>query len=71
MLRRYLERAGCGEVRVGIGRPYSSASAMGTGLIWSVKVVGLVLQALTFGRYIYPYASAIVAHGVKAAPGKC
>ncbi len=65
-LPRYFEEAGFGDIRKDIGRPYSSVGALGELLIWGVKAPGLVLHALTGGRYVYPFASAIVVHGTKA-----
>lgn len=64
-LPRYLEEAGCRDVRVEIARPYASPSRTGLALIWAVKLPGLALYHATGGRYIYPFAAAIVAHGMK------
>jgi SAM-dependent methyltransferase len=66
-LPRYFRETGLADVRVDIARPYSSVGKLGELLIWGVKAPGLLLHALTGGRYIYPFASAIVVHGVKAA----
>lgn len=60
-LRRYLAEAGYAAVDMEIARPYSSPNAFAAGLIWGVKLPGLALWHLTGRRYIYPFASAIVA----------
>ncbi|HOE65475.1 MAG TPA: class I SAM-dependent methyltransferase [Candidatus Hydrogenedentes bacterium] len=64
-LPRYFAEAGLRDIRTEIARPYSSAGPLGTLLIWGVKAPGLLLYALTGGRYVYPYSSAIVVHGVR------
>lgn len=63
LLRDYFQSAGLEDVRVEIARPYSSPTRLGAWLIWGVKIPGLVLYALSGGRYIYPFASASVAYG--------
>jgi len=65
-LPRYLEESGFAAVEVDIGRPYSSRGWLGTGLIWAVKIPGLVLHALTGGRYVYPFAASIVVSAIRA-----
>ena len=67
ILTQYLRRAGYGAIHAEIARPYASPTRFGAYLIWSVKLVGLALYHLSGRRYIYPFASAIVAHGVKDA----
>ena len=64
-LPQYFRDAGLTDVRVEIARPYSSPTLLGVALIWGVKLVGLALYYVTFKRYVYPFASAIVVHGVK------
>ncbi len=64
-LPRYLKEAGFDDNRADIARPYSSVGPLGELLIWGVKAPGLALNALTGGRYIYPFASAIAVHGIK------
>jgi len=65
-LPRYFAEAGFDDAQTDIARPYSSVGPVGELLIWGVKAPGLVLRAITGGRYIYPFASAIVVHGIKA-----
>jgi len=64
-LPRYFKNAGLEDVKVEISRPYSSAGAAGTALIWGVKLVGFLLYGLTVGRYVYPFAGGITVHGFK------
>jgi SAM-dependent methyltransferase len=64
-LPRYLREAGYTNVKCCIGRPYASPTKFGLALIWLVKLVGYALHALTFGRYVYPFASSIVVYGEK------
>lgn len=65
-LPRYFSDAGLIDTKTDIGRPFSSVGPIGELLIWGVKAPGLVLHALTGGRYVYPFASAIVVHGIKS-----
>jgi SAM-dependent methyltransferase len=64
-LPRYIREAGYDDIRIDIARPYSSVGSLGAALIWAVKLPGLILHAITGGRYIYPFASAIVVYGTK------
>jgi len=64
-LPRYFREAGISNTEIDIARPYSSVGPMGELMIWGVKAPGLLLHALTGGRYVYPFASAIVVHGFK------
>jgi SAM-dependent methyltransferase len=64
-LPRYFREAGLADTETDIARPYSSVGPVGELLIWAVKAPGLVLRALTGGRYVYPFASAIVVTGTK------
>ena len=34
-------------------------------MIWGMKLVGFALHRLSFGRYVWPYAGGLIAHGVK------
>ena len=63
LLRGYFALAGLHNTHVEIARPYTSPSKLGSWLIWGVKLPGLLLYALTGGRYIYPFAAASVAYG--------
>jgi len=65
-LPRYFEEAGLRDVKKDIARPFSSVGPAGELLIWAVKAPGIVLHTLTAGRYVYPFSSAIVVHGIKA-----
>ena len=53
------------EVRAEIARPYASPTRIGLAAIWAIKGIGLGLYRLSGKRCIYPFASAIVVHGVK------
>ncbi|MCP4638907.1 MAG: class I SAM-dependent methyltransferase [bacterium] len=64
-LTRYLSELGYEDIRVDVARPYASPSHLGALLIWGVKLPGLLLHALTGGRYVYPYAGAFVIHATK------
>lgn len=64
-LERYFREAGLTAIRTEVARPYSGASRLHAALIWAVKIPGIVLAKLTAGRWIYPFAAAIVTHGVK------
>ena len=64
-LPRFLREAGFEDVRVEVARPYMTHSRLVTALVWAVKAPGLVLYALTGGRWVYPYAAAIVVHARK------
>ncbi|MEX2016669.1 MAG: hypothetical protein WD873_08495, partial [Candidatus Hydrogenedentales bacterium] len=65
VLRRYFREQGFGEIDTEIGRPYSAKGRIGEALIWGVKAPGFVLHALSGGRYVYPFAGAVVCHGRK------
>ncbi len=64
-LARFFREAGFQDIRTEIARPYASASALGHAAIWAVKLPGMLLWKLSGGRYVYPFAAAIVVHGVK------
>ncbi|GMV99129.1 MAG: hypothetical protein AMXMBFR84_02680 [Candidatus Hydrogenedentota bacterium] len=64
-LPRYFREAGYTEIETDIARPYASPSKLGAYAIWAVKAPGIALRAMTGGRYVWPYAAAIVTHGVK------
>jgi SAM-dependent methyltransferase len=64
-LPRYLRERGYGRIRLDVARPYASPSALATALIWGVKVPGIVLHALSGGRYVYPFAGAFVVHAIR------
>jgi len=65
ILFEYFTRANYTQIRVEIARPYASPTRLGAYLIWAVKAVGLALYYCSGRRYVYPFASAIVVHGVK------
>lgn len=65
ILQRYFDVSGFGDVQVEISRPYSSPTRLGANLIWAVKAAGLLLYAATLRTYIFPFAGALVAHGLK------
>jgi SAM-dependent methyltransferase len=64
-LPRFLREAGFDDVRVEVARPYMTHSRLVSALVWAVKAPGLALYALTGGRWVYPYAAAIVVHARK------
>jgi SAM-dependent methyltransferase len=63
LLRKYFDRAGFENLCVEVARPYSSPTRIGEWMIWAVKIPGLVLHALSGGRYVYPFAGASVIYG--------
>jgi SAM-dependent methyltransferase len=65
VLRRYLRETAFEQTAMEIGLPGWARSSFHAALIWGVKVPGIVLHWLTGGRYIYPFASSVVAHAVK------
>ncbi len=66
VLRRYYEQAGLAGIQADIARPYASPSPLATACIWGVKLPGMALHWLTRGRWIYPFASAYVMHGIRS-----
>ncbi len=64
-LRRYFEETGFRDIHVEIARPYAGRRWWHVFLIWGIKLPGLLLYHLTARRYIYPFSSAIVCHGIR------
>ncbi|MEK7793997.1 MAG: class I SAM-dependent methyltransferase [Candidatus Hydrogenedentota bacterium] len=60
-LSHYLSNLGYEDIRFEIGRPYSANGPIDLALIWTVKLIGLAVFALSGRRYIYPFAGSIVA----------
>ena len=64
-LEMYFRSTGCDDIKVDIAVPYACDSKIKEYIIWSTKITGWVLQALTFGRYIFPFSGGLIAHGIK------
>jgi SAM-dependent methyltransferase len=64
-LRRYFDVAGLKHSEIDIARPYAAPNRLSALAIWGVKLPGIALHRISGRRYVYPFASAIVCHGVK------
>lgn len=64
-LAMYFNRSGCEDMKIDIAVPYACGSFASEAIIWAIKSVGYVLHWLTGGRYIFPFAGGLVAHGIK------
>lgn len=66
-LAMYFRDSGCRDMKIDIAVPYACGTWSGLALIWGIKSVGFALHALTGGRYLFPFAGGLVAHGIKQA----
>ncbi len=64
-LQHLMAECGLEKLVVDVARPYCGQNNWVRMAIWMIKIPGILLRLLSGGRYIYPFAGAIVVHGVK------
>jgi len=64
-MQRLLSENGFTAPKVRIGLPYFTESIASTAPIWAIKLPGFALYGLTGGRYVYPFAGAILTTATK------